>query len=87
MLEAVGADPFQPKAEAGQWSNAARTHHPGNMSGSNSKRDMPRYALLIEARLFDANSTVTSVLPLDRVRDAFQLAADHTTVSSIIRFV
>jgi len=29
---------------------------------------------------------VTSVLPFDRVRDAFQLAADRTTVSSIISF-
>jgi len=71
---------------AGQWSNAARTHHPGNMSGTNSKRDMPRYARLIEAGLFDAKSMVTSVLPFDRVRDAFQLAADRTSVSSIISF-
>jgi len=71
----------------GQWSNAARTHHPGNMSGTNSKRDMPRYARLIEAGLFDAKSMVTSVLPFDRVREAFQLAADRTTVSSIITFV
>ncbi len=70
----------------GQWSNAARTHHPGNMSGTNSKRDMPRYARLIEAGLFDAKSMVTSVLPFDRVRDAFQLAADRTTVSSVITF-
>lgn len=71
---------------AAQWSNAARTHHPGNMSGTNTKRDMPRYTRLIEAGLFDARSMVTSVLPFDRVREAFQLAADRTTVSSIITF-
>ena len=71
---------------AAQWSNAAKAHHPGNMAGSNSKRDLPRYVRLIEVGLFDAKSLATSVFPLDRVTDAFQAAADRTTVASIVTF-
>jgi Zn-dependent alcohol dehydrogenase len=71
---------------AAQWSNAAKSHRPGNMAGSNSKRDLPRYVRLIEVGLFDAKTLVTSTFPLDRVRDAFQAVADRTTVASIVVF-
>ena len=71
---------------AAQWSNAAKSHHPGNMAGSNSKRDLPRYVRLMEVGLFDAKSMVTSIFSLDHVRDAFQAAADRTTVASVITF-
>jgi Zn-dependent alcohol dehydrogenase len=56
------------------------------MAGSNSKRDLPRYVRLIEVGLFDAKTLVTSIFSLDHVRDAFQAAADRTTVASVITF-
>lgn len=71
---------------AGQWSNGAKNHFPGNMAGSNSKRDLPRFVRLIESGQFNAKDMVTSTFSLDRTRDAFQAAADRTTIASVIVF-
>lgn len=69
---------------ANQWANGAKNHHPGNLAGAQSKRDLPRYVRLIEAGLFDAKSLATGVFPLERTREAFQAAADRTTVGAIV---
>ena len=71
---------------AGQWSNSSKSHHPGNVAGASSLRDLPRFVRLIEAGLFDAKSLATATFPLDRARDAFQAAADRTTVAAVIVF-
>jgi hypothetical protein len=39
---------------------------------------------LVEKRLFDAKSLVGQTFPLDRTRDALQLAADRTSISGIV---
>jgi threonine dehydrogenase-like Zn-dependent dehydrogenase len=41
---------------------------------------------LIEAGLFDAKSMATATFTLDRAREAFQAAADRTTVAAVIVF-
>ncbi len=69
---------------ANQWANAAKNHHPGNIAGTHVKRDLPRYVKLIEAGLFDAKSLATGIFPLDRTREAYQAAADRTTVASVV---
>jgi len=72
---------------ASQWADGAKNHHPGNLAGAQSKRDLPRYVKLIEAGLFDAKSLATGVFPLDRTREAFEAAAYRTTVASVVSFV
>jgi S-(hydroxymethyl)glutathione dehydrogenase/alcohol dehydrogenase len=69
---------------ANQWANGSKNHHPGNLAGAQSKRDLPRYVRLIEAGLFDAKSLATGIFPLERTREAFQAAADRTTVAAVV---
>jgi S-(hydroxymethyl)glutathione dehydrogenase / alcohol dehydrogenase len=69
---------------AGQWSNSAKSHHPGNVAGASSLRDLPRFVRLIEAGLFDAKAIATATFPLERAREAFQAAADRSTVGAVI---
>jgi S-(hydroxymethyl)glutathione dehydrogenase/alcohol dehydrogenase len=71
---------------ANQWANAAKNHHPGNVAGAHSLRDLPRFVKLIERGLFDAKSMATGLFPLDRTREAYQAAADRTTVASVVVF-
>ena len=71
---------------AGQWSNAGKTHIPGNFAGVNTMRDLPLFVRLIESKAFDAKSLATAIFPLDRAREALQVAADRTTVTGIVTF-
>lgn len=67
-----------------QWSNAAKTHIPGNFAGVNTMRDLP--LRLIETKEFDAEPLATENYPLERAREALQAAADRTTIASIVTF-
>ena len=71
---------------ASQWADGAKHHLPGTMGGCNPRRDSPRFIRLIETGQFDMKSISTATFPLDRVRDAFQAAADRTTVSASVVF-
>ena len=69
---------------AGQWSNQGKTHLPGNFAGVNTFRDIPQFTRLVEKGLFDAKSLVGQTFPLDRAKDALQVAADRTSISGIV---
>ena len=71
---------------ASQWADGAKHHLPGTMGGCNPRRDSPRFIRLIETGQFDMKSISTATFPLDRVKDAFQAAADRTTVSASVVF-
>ena len=71
---------------AAQWADGAKHHLPGTMGGCNPRRDSPRYVRLIETGQFDMKSISTATFSLDRARDAFQAAADRTTVSASVVF-
>ena len=71
---------------ASQWSNASKNHHPGNMNGCSTLRDMQRFARLVETGQFNAKALATATFPLDRVKEAFQQVADRTTVAAVIVF-
>ncbi|MBI4265408.1 MAG: alcohol dehydrogenase catalytic domain-containing protein [Acidobacteria bacterium] len=71
---------------AGQWSNAGKTHLPGNFAGVNTFRDIPQFTRFVEKGLFDAKSLVGETFPLDRARDALQVAADRTSISGVVTF-
>ena len=71
---------------ASQWADGAKHHLPGTMGGCNPRRDSPRFIRLIETGQFDMKSISTATFPFDRVKDAFQAAADRTTVSASVVF-
>jgi S-(hydroxymethyl)glutathione dehydrogenase / alcohol dehydrogenase len=71
---------------ANQWANGAKSHQPGNLAGANPMRDIPRFVRLIEAGLFNAKALATATFPLERSREAFQAAADRTTVGAVVVF-
>jgi S-(hydroxymethyl)glutathione dehydrogenase/alcohol dehydrogenase len=71
---------------ANQWANGAKSHQPGNLAGANPMRDIPRFVKLIEAGLFNAKAIATATFPLERVREAFQAAADRTTIGAVVVF-
>jgi len=71
---------------AGQWSNGAKNHHPGNMNGVSTLRDMQRFARLVETGQFNAKAMATAVFPLDRTKEAIQAVCDRTTISAVITF-
>jgi S-(hydroxymethyl)glutathione dehydrogenase / alcohol dehydrogenase len=69
---------------ANQWANGAKSHQPGNLAGANPMRDIPRFVRLIEAGLFNAKALATATFPIERTREAFQAAADRTTVAAVM---
>ena len=69
---------------ANQWANGAKSHQPGNLAGANPMRDIPRFIRLIEAGLFNAKALATTTFPLERAREAFQAAADRTTIGAVM---
>ena len=70
----------------GQWANAGKTHVPGNYAGVQALRDLPRFVRLIENGLFDAKSMVGQVFGLDKMKEALQVAADRSAITSVIQF-
>jgi len=71
---------------AGQWSNAGKTHLPGNFAGVNTFRDVPIFARFIDTKQFDAKSLVGQTYPIEKAREALQAAADRTTISTVVTF-
>src|SRR5688572_10824789 len=71
---------------AGAWSNGTKQQAGGNFAGVNIKRDIPMFVRLIESGRFDAKSLATAKYPVERAREALQVASDRTTVSSVVVF-
>jgi len=72
---------------AAQWANAGKTHVPGNYAGVQALRDLPKFVRLIERGQFDAKAMVGQVFGPDRMKDALQVAADRSAITSVINFV
>jgi S-(hydroxymethyl)glutathione dehydrogenase/alcohol dehydrogenase len=71
---------------AGQWSNGAKNHHPGNMNGVNGLRDIPMYARLISTGQFNARALAPSTYPLDQAVEAVRAVGERTTVGAVLTF-
>lgn len=71
---------------AGGWANSSNTHVPGNYAGVQALRDIPRFVRLIEKGLFDAKSMVGQTFAGDKMRDALQVAADRSKITSVALF-
>jgi Zn-dependent alcohol dehydrogenase len=71
---------------AAQWANAGKTHVPGNYAGVQALRDLPKFVRLIEQGQFDAKSMVGRVFGPDKMKEALQVAADRSAITSVIEF-
>jgi len=71
---------------AGQWANAGKTHVPGNYAGVQALRDLPRFVKLIESGAYDAKSMVGQVFGPDKMKEAVQVAADRSAITSVVSF-
>jgi len=61
-----------------------RTHHAGQAGGCNPMRDIPRFVELLDKGQFNAKALATSVVPIDKMLDAYQEVAYRTTVTAIM---
>jgi S-(hydroxymethyl)glutathione dehydrogenase/alcohol dehydrogenase len=61
-----------------------RTHHAGQAGGCNPMRDIPRFVELLDKGQFNARALATSVVPLEKMLDAYQDVAYRTTVTAIM---
>jgi S-(hydroxymethyl)glutathione dehydrogenase/alcohol dehydrogenase len=71
---------------ANGWSNSSKNHAPGNLAGVNVKRDLPRFARLMDTGQFDGRSLVGVAVPLDRWREALEAAAYRTGITGVVVF-
>ena len=71
---------------ASQWANAPKTQVPGNYAGVQALRDLPRFVRRIEAGLYDAKSLVGPVFGIDKAKEAVQVAAERSAITSVISF-
>ena len=61
-----------------------RTHHAGQAGGCNPMRDIPRFVELLDKGQFNARALATSVVPIEKMRDAYEEVAYRTTVTAIM---
>jgi len=66
------------------FSIGGRTHHAGQAGGANPMRDIPRFVEMLDRGQYDANSLATTVVPIERMLEAYQEVVDRTTVTAIM---
>jgi len=66
------------------FSIGGRTHHAGQAGGANPMRDIQRFVELLKAGQYDAKSLATTVVPIERMLEAYQQVLDRTTVTAIM---
>jgi Zn-dependent alcohol dehydrogenase len=68
------------------WSNARKSHHPGNMNGVNPMRDMQRYAILTETGQFNGSALVPGTCTLDTIREMYLRVATRSIIGASLVF-
>ncbi len=61
-----------------------RTHHAGQAGGASPMRDIPRFVELLDKGPYNARPLATSVVPLERMREAYEDVLYRTTVTAIM---
>ncbi|MGB7220237.1 MAG: alcohol dehydrogenase catalytic domain-containing protein [Vicinamibacterales bacterium] len=69
---------------AGAFSNGSITHAPGNFAGVQPLRDIPRFVKLAERGVLDLKSMVGVTMGPDKFKDALQVAADRSAITSVV---
>jgi S-(hydroxymethyl)glutathione dehydrogenase/alcohol dehydrogenase len=66
------------------FSIGGRTHHAGQAGGANPMRDIPRFVEMLNTGRYDAKSLATTVVPLERMLEAYEEVLYRTTVTAIM---
>jgi len=61
-----------------------RTHHAGQAGGANPMRDIPRFVKLLETGKYNAKALATTVVPIERMMEAYEEVLYRTTVTAIM---
>ena len=61
-----------------------RTHHAGQAGGASPMRDIPRYVELLDKGQYNARALATSVVPIERMLEAYQDVVYRTTITAIM---
>jgi len=61
-----------------------RSHHAGQAGGCSPMRDIPRFVELLDSGQYDARALATTVVPIDRMLEAYEAVAYRTTVTAIM---
>jgi S-(hydroxymethyl)glutathione dehydrogenase / alcohol dehydrogenase len=61
-----------------------RTHHAGQAGGANPMRDIPRFVAMLDSGQYDAKSLATTIVPMERMLEAYEEVAYRTTVTAIL---
>ena len=64
-----------------------RTHHAGQAGGANPMRDIPRFVELLDKGHFNAGALATTVVPIERMLEAYEDVVYRTTVTAIMTSV
>jgi S-(hydroxymethyl)glutathione dehydrogenase/alcohol dehydrogenase len=62
-----------------------RTHHAGQAGGCSPMRDIPRFVALLDSGRYDAKSLATTVVPMEKMMEAFEEVVYRTTVTAILK--
>jgi len=60
------------------------THHGGQAGGCSPMRDIPRFVEMLEKGQYDAKTLATTVVPLERMLEAYEEVAYRTTITAIM---
>jgi S-(hydroxymethyl)glutathione dehydrogenase/alcohol dehydrogenase len=60
------------------------SHHGGQAGGCSPMRDIPRFVEMLEKGLFDAQTLATTVVPLERMLEAYEDVAYRSTITAIM---
>jgi S-(hydroxymethyl)glutathione dehydrogenase/alcohol dehydrogenase len=61
-----------------------RTHHAGQAGGASPMRDIPRFVQLLDSGQYNAKALATSVVPIERMLEAYEDVVYRTTVTAIM---
>ena len=60
------------------------THHPGQAGGASPMRDVPKFVRLLDEGQYNAKALATTVVPLERMIDAYEQVAYRATITAIM---
>jgi S-(hydroxymethyl)glutathione dehydrogenase / alcohol dehydrogenase len=61
-----------------------RTHHAGQAGGASPMRDIPRFVELLDKGQYNAKALATSVVPIERMLEAYADVVYRTTITAIM---
>jgi S-(hydroxymethyl)glutathione dehydrogenase/alcohol dehydrogenase len=67
-----------------QFGDSAKHHWAATGGGTNDRRDVPRYARLMETGQLDMKALASKTFPLHQTREAYQECADRTVVATLV---